>query len=80
MSDHKSVVEAVKKATSSKVSFSKSPRKGNKEFLAIKLEATPERVEALEQLLAEPVAEGWALFFSKDKSTTGLYVIADTAI
>lgn len=76
--DHKAITDALKKATNAKVSFSKSPRKGGKEFWAWKLEATPERIEAVEMLIAEEKVTPCAIFFSKDKSTTGLMVMANT--
>jgi hypothetical protein len=78
MNDHKSVVEAVRKATDAKARYSESPRKGERVFLAIKLESTPERVSALESMLkseGNEIFEGWYMFYSKDRSTTGLYKI-----
>ena len=76
MTDHKLIAEKLKKALPDvKCGFSKSPRKGNKELWVFKMETTPERVSMLECLVETQEVGEWSMFFSKDKSTTGLQLM-----
>lgn len=76
--DHKSTLSIIKQALpGTRMGFSTSPRKGGRSFWAIKMEATPERVEALEKLIADDKLPHWSLFFSKDRATTGVHVICN---
>lgn len=77
MNDHKLIAEKLKKALpGTKIHFSKSPRKGGKELWVFKMETQEARVSMLECLIETQEVGEWTLFYSKDKMTTGLQLMA----
>lgn len=77
MTDHKLIAEKLKKALpGTKIHFSKSPRKGGKELWVFKMETRDERVNMLECLVQTGEVGEWTMFYSKDKLTTGLQLMA----
>jgi hypothetical protein len=75
MTDHKSIAEILKKNIVGKIGFSTSPRKPNRSLWVFKMEATDERVEKLNALIADGSVGEWTIFYSKDKMTTGLQLM-----